>query len=155
MSVVSSGSRSTILLYTILIFTLFLVVIDFSNVYATQNGRVIYVDLSQFQFEPGRIVVNRGERVVFKLRSLDVTHGFYIDGYGVDAVVEPGDVVTLSIVATQVGKFKIRCSVTCGPLHPFMVGELVVVDGGVNTPFILSLFAVGLVGLLPLLAGRR
>ena len=143
----------SLLLYIIIIFTMIIAVFQVSSVYGA-GERVVYIDLSQFKFEPGRVVVNRGETVVFKLRSLDVTHGFYIDGYGVDAVVRPGEVVTITITAYQAGKFKIRCSVTCGPLHPFMVGDLVVLDGGLNTPFILSLFALGLVGLLPLVRFR-
>ena len=143
----------SLLLYTIIVFTMIIAVFQASPVYGA-GERVVYIDLSQFKFEPGRIVVNRGETVVFKLRSLDVTHGFYIDGYGVDTVVRPGEVVTITITAYQAGKFKIRCSVTCGPLHPFMIGDLVVLDGGLNTPFILSLFALGLVGLLPLIRFR-
>lgn len=79
-----------------------------------------------FAFEPGVIQVNQGDRVVLELESVDVTHGVYVDGYGVKAVSEPGHTARLEFVADRVGKFKYRCSLACGPLHPFMIGELIV-----------------------------
>lgn len=104
-----------------------------------------------FGYEPGRIVVNQGETVTFKLKSEDVTHGFYIDGYDVNAKVHFGQDETVTIVADKPGKFKIRCSSTCGPLHPFMVGELVVEQSGVNTVFLGSAGLVSLIGVLTLI----
>ncbi len=80
----------------------------------------------------GRLEVNWGERVVLHLRAVDVAHGFYLDGYGINQVVQPGQEVTIEFIATKPGKFRFRCSETCGPLHPFMIGELVVKP---NIPF--------------------
>jgi heme/copper-type cytochrome/quinol oxidase subunit 2 len=80
----------------------------------------------------GRIEVNWGERVVLHLRALDTVHGFYLDGYGINQVVQPGQEVTIEFIAARPGKFRFRCSETCGPLHPFMIGELVVRP---NIPF--------------------
>ena len=34
--------------------------------------------------------------------------------------------LTLTFVADHAGSFRFRCSVTCGPLHPFMIGKLYV-----------------------------
>lgn len=79
-----------------------------------------------FAFEPEVIQVNQGDRVILELESVDVTHGVYIDGYGVEAVSEPGHKGHLEFVADRVGKFKYRCSLVCGPMHPFMIGELIV-----------------------------
>lgn len=79
-----------------------------------------------FAFEPSVIQVNQGDRVILELESVDVTHGVYIDGYELEAVSEPGHKARLDFVADRVGKFTYRCSMACGPLHPFMIGELIV-----------------------------
>ena len=84
------------------------------------------LEARSFAFEPAVIQVNQGDRVILELESVDVTHGVYIDGYGVEAVSEPGHKARLDFVADRVGKFKYRCSLACGPLHPFMIGELIV-----------------------------
>ncbi len=129
-----------------------------SSIHTTNASthRGIEVTASQFQFEPGRITVNHGDTVTFKVKSGDVTHGFYIDGYGIDREVKPGDEVEVTITADKVGKFKIRCSSTCGPLHPFMVGELIVEQGGINYTFLSSASVIAVVGIAAmLLAWRR
>jgi heme/copper-type cytochrome/quinol oxidase subunit 2 len=88
--------------------------------------RHITIDATQYQFTPGRVRVNRGDRVVITLTASDVVHGFYLDGYGLKTRVEPGIAQQIEFVADRPGVFRYRCSVSCGPLHPFMIGELVV-----------------------------
>jgi heme/copper-type cytochrome/quinol oxidase subunit 2 len=88
--------------------------------------RHITIDATQYQFTPGRVRVNRGDRVVITLTASDVVHGFYLDGYGLKTRVEPGIAQQIEFVADRPGKFRYRCLVSCGPLHPFMIGELVV-----------------------------
>ena len=80
----------------------------------------------QFAYDPPVIRVNRGDRVIITLQAIDVVHGFYLDGYGLETRVEPGISQQIEFVADRVGKFRYRCSVSCGTLHPFMIGELVV-----------------------------
>ncbi len=74
--------------------------------------------------------VNKGDRILFRVISRDATHGFYIDGYTTSdqkIFVLPGRVLEVGpITFDREGKFKLRCSVTCGPLHPFMVMDIVV-----------------------------
>lgn len=84
------------------------------------------LEARSFAFDPAVIQVNQGDRVILELESVDVTHGVYVDGYGVEAVSEPGHRAHLDFVADQVGKFKYRCSIACGSMHPFMIGELIV-----------------------------
>ena len=90
------------------------------------------LEARSFAFEPAVIQVNQGERVILELESVDVTHGVYVEGYGLEAVSEPGHKARLDFVADRVGKFKYRCSLVCGPMHPFMIGELIVRP---NTPY--------------------
>ena len=92
----------------------------------------IELDARMFAFSPSRVQVNRGDTVTITLRSEDVVHGVYVDGYDVNIIAEPGKPAQASFVADRRGKFRFRCSVTCGSLHPFMIGELVV---GPNLPF--------------------
>ncbi len=99
---------------------------------AQAETRQITLDAAQFQFAPGRIEVNQGDQVVITLTASDVVHGFYLDGYGLERRVEPGIPQQITFVADQAGQFRYRCAVNCGPLHPFMIGELVVTP---NAPF--------------------
>lgn len=84
------------------------------------------VRVEQFSYTPEVIRVERGDLVRLNLDSVDVEHGFYIDSYDVDVVVPEEGTKTIEFVAEQAGAFRIRCSSTCGPFHPFMVGKLVV-----------------------------
>lgn len=93
--------------------------------------------LSRYSFNPNVIRVNQGDRVRFHLRSTDVEHGFCIRGcekthqckkFGkfCDVTVHPQREVEVEFTADEAGVFPIRCSSTCGPFHPFMVGKLIV-----------------------------
>jgi cytochrome c oxidase subunit 2 len=88
--------------------------------------RHITITAGQFAYDPPVLRVNRGDRVELTLQATDVVHGFYLDGYGLEVRVEPGPAQRVAFVADQAGKFRYRCSVSCGTLHPFMIGELVV-----------------------------
>jgi heme/copper-type cytochrome/quinol oxidase subunit 2 len=112
---------------------------------AAPQTRHVTVDMTQFAFELARLRVNRGDTVVLTLEASDVVHGFYLDGYGIRQRVEPGISQQITFVADRRGKFRYRCSVSCGPLHPFMIGEMIV---GPNAPFwrALGLAAVALAG---------
>lgn len=86
----------------------------------------------QFAFDPPVMHVARGDRVLLTLQATDVVHGFYLDGYRIETRVEPGISQQVEFVADRAGKYRYRCSVSCGTLHPFMIGELVVTP---NLPF--------------------
>jgi heme/copper-type cytochrome/quinol oxidase subunit 2 len=86
--------------------------------------RVVAIEASQFSFDPGTIVVNQGDRVTLELRSTDVVHGLYLDGYGLSMTAEPGRPASLTFDADRPGAFRFRCSVACGDIHPFMIGRL-------------------------------
>lgn len=92
----------------------------------------VQLDARMFAFRPSRVRVGLGDTVTISLQSEDVMHGVYVDGYGVDIEAEPGKPAQATFTADRLGKFRFRCSVTCGALHPFMIGELVV---GPNLPF--------------------
>jgi heme/copper-type cytochrome/quinol oxidase subunit 2 len=91
---------------------------------AVPMPRQVRVEASSFEFRPGVVEVNPGDQVTMELVSTDVVHGLYLEGYDLQIVAEPGQTTTLSFTADRAGTFRFRCSVTCGPLHPFMIGKL-------------------------------
>jgi heme/copper-type cytochrome/quinol oxidase subunit 2 len=110
----------------------------------TPLARVFHIDASQFAFSPSDISVNPGDTVTIQLTSTDVVHGLYLDNYGLSITADPGQTATMSFVADKPGSFRMRCNVTCGALHPFMIGKLNV---GANTWLYRSI-ALALIGLL-------
>ncbi len=88
--------------------------------------RTFEVTARRFAYEPGVLLANRGDLVHLHLRAADVSHGIYVDGYGVSGKAAPGQDLDLEFVADRPGRFTIRCSETCGVFHPFMTGKLVV-----------------------------
>lgn len=108
---------------------------------APQN-REITIHARQYAYAPERIRVNKGDTVHIHLISDDVVHGFYLEGYDIDAQVQPltskillkrpshpeesQEVDEIVFTANREGKFRYRCSHTCGFLHPFMLGEMIV-----------------------------
>jgi plastocyanin len=81
---------------------------------------------SQYAYAPAELHVNAGDTVTIELVSTDAVHGLYVDGYGVSMEADPGQSVSLTFVADQPGSFRFRCNVTCGALHPFMIGKMTV-----------------------------
>jgi heme/copper-type cytochrome/quinol oxidase subunit 2 len=96
------------------------------------QARFFRVKASDFDYSPAVLRVNPGDRVTIELAAQDVVHGIYIDGYDLEVHADPGQPARLSFVANKTGSFRLRCSVTCGALHPFMTGQLKV---GVNWLF--------------------
>jgi len=88
------------------------------------QARRIEINARQFAYEPAILNVQRGETITFHLESLDAAHGLFVDGYDVNIQAEPGKSAEVTFVADKEGTFKFRCSVSCGTLHPFMIGEL-------------------------------
>ena len=91
---------------------------------ATPMEQTIRVEASSYQYSPAVVKVNPGDHVTLELVSTDVVHGIYLDGYNLEVTADPGQTKKLSFTADKAGTFRFRCSVTCGPLHPFMAGKL-------------------------------
>ena len=107
----------------------------------------ITIKAEKYGYSPGRIVVNKGDKIILKPTSLDVTHGFLLDGYPLEFIIKQqginylkyfweddngklnadwDKVSEIEFVADKAGKFTYRCTQICGNLHPFMTGELIV-----------------------------
>jgi cytochrome c oxidase subunit 2 len=112
---------------------------------ASPVKRVFHLKASSFEYTPAVLKVNPGDRVTIELAAADVVHGLYLDGYGLSLEADPGKTERLTFTADRPGSFRFRCSVTCGALHPFMIGKLQV---GGNT----LLWRAGALALLGLAA---
>ncbi len=88
--------------------------------------RTFRIDARQFAYSPSELKVNTGDRVTIELVSQDVVHGLYVDGYNISVEADPGQRATLNFIADKPGSFRFRCNVTCGAMHPFMIGKLMV-----------------------------
>ena len=88
--------------------------------------RTFQIDARQYAYSPSELHVNPGDIITFEVVSNDVVHGLYVDGYGVSVEADPGQTATLTFVADRPGSFRFRCNVTCGAMHPFMIGKLTV-----------------------------
>ncbi len=120
--------------------------------------REFTVSARRFSYSPERLLVHQGDRVVIHLQPLDVTHGFYLEGYGIQTYATVGGESTAEFVADKPGMFRFRCSETCGPLHPFMVGQLDVQSGTryTNTVFLATAAAALMVAVGTVVyVGRR
>src|SRR5215216_2889576 len=88
--------------------------------------RTFRVDARQFAYSPSELKVNAGDTVTLQLVSNDVVHGLYVDGYDISVEADPGQTATITFTAEKSGSFRFRCNVTCGAMHPFMIGKLTV-----------------------------
>lgn len=124
--------------------------------------REILIKARQYAYEPEKLIVNKNDTLIIKLVSMDVVHGFYVEGYDIDVEILPNQkeikvrrpskdeewqmADEIVIITDKPGKFRYRCSHTCGTMHPFMQGELIVQP---NTPYHASIggivgFVIGL-----------
>ena len=111
----------------------------------------IHVEASQFAYTPGVIHVRQGDTVTLELVSTDVVHGLYLDGYGLSMTADPGQTQRLTFRADRAGSFRFRCNITCGAMHPFMIGRLVV---GGNEWLLRALGLAGLTAFSVVFASR-
>jgi heme/copper-type cytochrome/quinol oxidase subunit 2 len=94
--------------------------------YASTQEHIFRVQARQFAYSPSEFRVNPGDMVTIELVSTDVVHGLYVDGYDVSVESDPGQTKTLTFRAHKPGSYRVRCNVTCGAMHPFMIGKLIV-----------------------------
>ncbi|MAG20347.1 cytochrome C oxidase subunit II [archaeon] len=99
---------------------------DVPDVKDTQEVKEFVMTAKQFDFVPGRITVNKGDRVRLKITSVDVKHGFSLSEFGINRDLEVDKQEVIEFVADKVGEFKFRCSVFCGSGHGGMEGVLIV-----------------------------
>ncbi len=88
--------------------------------------RVVEISAKRFQFTPNAITLKKGQPVILRLRSEDVTHGFYMKPLGIDATIEPGKATDVPVTPKAAGKFTAICDHFCGSGHGNMKMTIVV-----------------------------
>jgi hypothetical protein len=84
-------------------------------------------------FRPARPVLRRGRPALFRLKSADVVHTFYVPALGIGPVeVRPGHVEEVLVTPEAEGVFGHYCTIMCGDPHFGMLG--VVIVAGEGTP---------------------
>ncbi|RLQ96101.1 cytochrome c oxidase subunit II [Falsibacillus albus] len=77
-----------------------------------------------FGYEPAKIKVPAGKKIIFKVTSKDVTHSFTIVNTKVNMMVVPGQINTKTYVFQHPGKYLVICNEYCGSGHHFMQTEI-------------------------------
>jgi nitrous-oxide reductase len=81
-------------------------------------------------FAPDVIRVNKGDDVTIHVTNIEQTrdelHGFAINDYNINLVVDPGETKTVSFKATKGGVWAYYCTNFCSALHQEMQGYLLV-----------------------------
>jgi len=99
-----------------------------------ENGKSIIIKESKefnvvaknWEFIPGTIEVNQGDRVILHLESIDTFHGIALPDFNVNAQLPPGEIIDIEFIADKQGTFNFFCSVPCGSGHKSMGGQLIV-----------------------------
>jgi cytochrome c oxidase subunit II len=86
---------------------------------------VVAISAHRFDFSPAEVPLERGQPVVLRLTSLDVTHGFYSKQLGLDEIIEHGKTLDVPLTPGEAGRFTVICDHFCGAGHGNM--KLVIV----------------------------
>ena len=87
------------------------------SVKAQGDPHVVEITAKRFQFTPAEINLKKGETVTIKLKSEDVTHGFYNKPLKIDGDIAPGKETEITITPQTVGRFVTICDHFCGTNH--------------------------------------
>ena len=111
-----------------------------SNEDSRKGEMTVNVTVRQFAFEysypnqAGKTVVSsalylpKGRPVVFKLRSLDVIHSFFVPEFSEKLDAVPGITTTLRVTPTRLGTYPVECTELCGAGHSLMRSTAYVVS---------------------------
>ncbi len=91
-----------------------------------QADRTFTVEASEFKFLPSILKITEGDAVRLTVKNIGTTpHEFEIKELGVEATVQPGRSVTLTVRPPRVGVYNFFCDLP-GHLKAGMEGELIV-----------------------------
>jgi cytochrome c oxidase subunit II len=103
-----------------------------SNENSKKNELTVNVTERQFAFQfsypqPGgkavissQLYLAKGQPYVFKLRSYDVIHSFFVPEFSQKLDAVPGITTTLRVTPTRIGSYPAECTELCGAGHALM-----------------------------------
>ena len=82
-------------------------------------------------FQKATIVMHKGEKVILRFTTVDVTHSFYIPELKLGPVlVDAGHLYDVPFKADTTGIFTYYCTSVCGHCHFYMQGKFIILDPG-------------------------
>ena len=89
-------------------------------------SRVVEIVARRFEFSPKEVTLKKGEAVLLRLRSEDVTHGFFSRPLKIDSEIVPGTPTEITVTPEVPGTFTVICDHFCGAGHGNMKMRIVV-----------------------------
>jgi heme/copper-type cytochrome/quinol oxidase subunit 2 len=90
------------------------------------DTKTFKITAKKYEFIPGTIEVNQGDKVVLQVTAVDTDHGLGIRALNINHELPRGKTVTIEFVADKKGEFTIKCTKFCGWRHSSMTGKLIV-----------------------------
>ncbi len=105
-----------------------------SKIERSGNNVKVKMTAVRSSFEPNKIEVNQGDHVTIYLTNIEQTtdelHGFGLNEYNLNVVIDPGETKTIDFVADKPGVFPYYCTNFCSALHQEMQGYMLVKPKG-------------------------
>jgi cytochrome c oxidase subunit II len=84
------------------------------------KARVVDIIAKRYAYVPDEITLKKGEPVILRVRSADVTHGLSIEQFNVKGDVPKNKTASYSFTPERAGDFEGKCSHFCGSGHGSM-----------------------------------
>lgn len=109
---------------------------DIKDAKFERNGTNVTIRMTAVRsnYEPNKVEVNQGDHVTIYLTNIEQTtdelHGFGLEDYNINVIVDPGETKTIEFVADKPGVYAYYCTNFCSALHQEMQGYLLVKPKG-------------------------
>jgi cytochrome c oxidase subunit II len=87
---------------------------------------IVEITARRFAFIPDKITLKKGQTVKLRLRSEDVTHGFFLRPLKLDEEIPAGGSSDVTITPDTPGTYTTICDHFCGANHGNMIMTIVV-----------------------------
>lgn len=108
--------------------TMLLLCLAVAQAQPAARHKVIEISAHRFAFTPAVITLKKGETVTLRLKSEDVTHGFFLRTLNIDTDIPPGKATEIEVTPQKTGTFTLICDHFCGEGHGNMAMKVVVTD---------------------------